>query len=49
MNPNAIHILEKNIDKINWECLSENPNIFELDKMQWNNDIEQQTQIFYFI
>jgi hypothetical protein len=22
MNPNAIHILEKNLDKVNWDALS---------------------------
>ena len=27
-NPNAIPLLEKNIDKINWECLIRNPSIF---------------------
>jgi hypothetical protein len=31
MNPNAISLLEKNQDKINWVWLSSNPNIFELD------------------
>ena len=30
-NPNAIHILEQNLDKINWCHLSENPNIFGRD------------------
>jgi len=30
-NPSAIHILEKNQDKINWRFLSGNPEIFELD------------------
>jgi hypothetical protein len=29
-NPNAIHILEKNIDQINWFWLSENPNAIHL-------------------
>jgi hypothetical protein len=28
-NPNAIHILEKNLDKIDWGLLSMNHNIFE--------------------
>ena len=28
-NPNAIHLLEQNLDKVNWEELSGNPNIFE--------------------
>ena len=31
MNPNAIHILENNIDKINWNILSSNPSIFQID------------------
>jgi hypothetical protein len=30
-NPNAIHILEKNLDKVDWDWLSYNPNIFEYD------------------
>jgi hypothetical protein len=30
LNPNAIHLLEKNIDKILWSWLSSNPSIFEL-------------------
>jgi hypothetical protein len=40
LNPNAITILEKNVDKINWMRLSANPNairIFEQhpDKVEW--------------
>jgi hypothetical protein len=42
-NPNAIHILEKNLDKVNWDWLSQNPNaihileknIDKLDKVSW--------------
>ena len=30
-NPAAIHILQKNIDKIAWRYLSDNPAIFEID------------------
>ena len=30
-NPNAIHLLERNIDKIEWDWLSRNPSIFEYD------------------
>ena len=30
-NANAIHLLEKNQDKIYWPDLSKNPSIFELD------------------
>tara|TARA_B110000503_G_scaffold123770_1_gene189656 strand:+ start:103 stop:267 length:165 start_codon:yes stop_codon:yes gene_type:complete len=35
-NPNAIHLLEKNIDKIDWEMLSRNPNIFTYDDKDLN-------------
>ena len=40
-NPNAIHLIEKNLDKINWWRLSENPNAIHLleknlDKIEWN-------------
>ena len=40
MNPNAIHILEKNLDKVNWSGLSDNPNAIHileknLDKVDW--------------
>jgi len=39
-NPNAIHLLEKNLDKINWEQLSGNPNAIHLleknrNKINW--------------
>ena len=30
-NPNAIHLLEKNLDKVDWLMLSTNPNIFTYD------------------
>jgi hypothetical protein len=30
-NSNAIHILEKNLTKVDWYVLSQNPSIFELD------------------
>ena len=29
-NPNAIHILEKNMNKIDWRCLSYNINAIHL-------------------
>jgi hypothetical protein len=29
-NPNAIRLLEQNLDKINWIALSYNPSIFDL-------------------
>ena len=32
-NPNAIHLLENNQDKINWYGLSSNPSIFEDEPM----------------
>ena len=40
LNPNAIHLLEKNLDQIYWEQLSENPNAIDLlernfDKIDW--------------
>jgi len=40
-NPNAIHILSKNIDKIDWIELSSNPNAMMLleknqDKIDWD-------------
>ena len=40
-NPNAIHILEKNLDKVDWWILSSNPNAIHileknLDKVEWN-------------
>jgi hypothetical protein len=39
-NPNAIPILEKNLDKVNWWYLSKNPNAIHmleknLDKVNW--------------
>ena len=41
-NPNAISILEKNIDKIHWDRLSYNPNAISIlekniDKVNWYN------------
>ena len=41
-NPNAIHLLERNPDKINWDHLSANPNAIHLleqniDKIEWNH------------
>ena len=40
-NPNAIHILEQNLNKVDWRQLSENPNAIHLlekniDKMNWS-------------
>ena len=39
-NPNAIHILENNLDKVHWHWLSTNPNAIHileknLDKVDW--------------
>ena len=39
-NPNAIHLLEKNLDKVDWCWLSGNPNAIHileknLDKINW--------------
>ena len=44
-NPNAIHLLEKNMDKINWTNLSLNPNIFEIDTKQLKLDINDLAKI----
>ena len=30
-NPNAIHLLEKNLDKVDWDHLSQNHSIFTYD------------------
>jgi hypothetical protein len=40
LNPNAIHLLEENPDKINWDELSRNPNAIHLleqnpNKINW--------------
>ena len=40
-NPNAIHLLEQNLDKVNWSALSHNPNAIHLleqnmDKIDWD-------------
>jgi len=40
-NPNAIHILEQNLDKVRWDYLSINPNAIHLleqnlDKVYWS-------------
>jgi hypothetical protein len=40
MNANAMHIIRKNPDKINWRWLSRNPNAMDLleknqDKINW--------------
>jgi uncharacterized protein YicC (UPF0701 family) len=42
LNENAINILEKNLDKVNWNCLSHNKNAINileknLDKVNWNS------------
>ena len=29
-NPNAVHLLQQNLDKVNWRELSENPNAIHL-------------------
>jgi hypothetical protein len=49
-NPNAIHILEQNLDKVDWYCLSRNPNAIHilehnLDKIDWS-DIWENKAIF---
>jgi hypothetical protein len=40
LNPNAIHLLRQNVDKIDWGILSSNPNAIHLleqniDKINW--------------
>ena len=37
-NPNAIHLLEKNQDKINWAELSRNPNPYAIALLEKNQD-----------
>ena len=42
LNPNAIPILEKNLDKVSWSLLSKNPNAIpmlekNLDKVCWGS------------
>jgi hypothetical protein len=39
-NPAAIHIIEKNQDKINWDWLSQNPAIFVLDRDAMRQQID---------
>ena len=39
-NPNALHLLEKNLKKIDWDWLSQNPNAIQMltanpDKIDW--------------
>ena len=39
-NPNAIHLLEQNLDKVYWDVLSSNPNAIHLleknvNKVNW--------------
>ena len=44
-NPNAVNLLEKNQDKINWRAFSRNPAIFKIDyeKMKYKNqDFEEE-------
>jgi hypothetical protein len=42
INQNAIHILEKNMDKVDWTLLSRNPNAIHIlerniDRVDWKN------------
>ncbi|MDB4352918.1 hypothetical protein OAA60_05765 [Porticoccaceae bacterium] len=51
-NPNAIHILEKNLDKIDWSGLSSNPNAIHileknLDKVNWH-ELSRNYNIFEY-
>ena len=52
-NPAAIHLLEKNLDKINWEWLSSNPGAIHLleqnqDKIKWCYLLENPNTIHLF-
>ena len=42
MNPNAIHILENNLDKVDWRFLSDNPNAIHI--IENNLDLYQLRQ-----
>ena len=42
LNPNAIHLLEQNLDKIRWYLLSRDPNIFDRDYIKMS---EMRTRI----
>jgi len=51
-NLNAIHLLEKNQDKIDWILLSENPNAIpilekNIDKINWDFYLEIQMQYLF--
>jgi hypothetical protein len=51
LNPNAIHLLEQNQDKIWWEMFSLNPNAIHLleqnqDKINWER-LSRNPSIFY--
>jgi hypothetical protein len=39
-NPAAIELLKENQDKINWNRLSANPGIFEIDNTKWSQLIQ---------
>lgn len=41
-NPQAIRLLEQNLDKINWCDLIKNPSIFEIDYQ----DLQQRIEVF---
>jgi len=40
-NPDAIYLLEKNQDKIDWFCLYENPFIFEIDQIEYKKKLRE--------
>ena len=44
-NPGAIHLLEQNMNKIDWLFLSKNPNIFEIDTNQLKINADDQAKI----
>ena len=43
-NPNAIHILKNHRKIIDWELLSSNPNIFELDNVLLHKEITMKSK-----
>ena len=51
-NPNAIHLLEANLDKIDWNAVSINPNAIHLleanlDKINWKKILIKLIGIVY--
>ena len=54
LNPNAIELIEKNLDKINWKYLAQNPSAIELleenlDKIEFNSFIAENPNAVHII